>query len=242
MKIEVDLKKNYFFSLLAVLIVLSGALIVYAYNSSPGDASKFGHSANELEVNIGGVNYTLQQAISSGLLGNGSGGSSNALIKRGTKAVQINNANSAVSSVSFSDYGLSNFADAGYTLSLTTSALCRSNGDCSAGLAFDPHYINATKTTSGFNFWLVDNQNAAWTGTIYVDWIAISATTSAASSGGARINYSDCTGVGGVKASCGMNCPTGYVMTGFQTGVSCGYPPANGDTLWQSSMTCCRLI
>lgn len=69
MKIEVNLKKKYFFSLLTVLIVLSGALIVYAYNSSPADASKFGHSANELEVNIGGTNYTLQQAISQGLIG-----------------------------------------------------------------------------------------------------------------------------------------------------------------------------
>lgn len=69
MKIEVDLKKNYFLTLLAVLIVLSGALFVYAYNSNPGNPGTFGHSANELEVNIGGTLYKLQDAIDAHLIG-----------------------------------------------------------------------------------------------------------------------------------------------------------------------------
>lgn len=75
MKIEVNLKKKYFFSLLTILIVLSGALIVYAYNSSPGNASTFGHSANEIEVTLPNGNVvTLDYAVRNGLLGNGSNG------------------------------------------------------------------------------------------------------------------------------------------------------------------------
>lgn len=75
MKIEVNLKKKYFFTLLAVLIVLSGALVVYAYNSSPANPATFGHSANELEVTLpNGNNVTLDYAVRNGLLGNSSSG------------------------------------------------------------------------------------------------------------------------------------------------------------------------
>lgn len=69
MKIEVELKKKYFFSLLAVLIILSGSLIVYAYNSSPVDPSKFGHSANEVEVTLAnGLIVNLGDAIENNII------------------------------------------------------------------------------------------------------------------------------------------------------------------------------
>jgi hypothetical protein len=68
MKIEVNLRKKYFFSLLTILVIISGLFAVYGYNRSSGDPATMGHTSNELEVNISGTIYTLQDAINQGKL------------------------------------------------------------------------------------------------------------------------------------------------------------------------------
>ena len=71
MKIEVNLKKKYFISIVVLLIVVAGIFFVYAFGGN--SPSTLGHSAGEMEVIIGANTYSLQQAINVGLLGNSSG-------------------------------------------------------------------------------------------------------------------------------------------------------------------------
>jgi hypothetical protein len=67
-RIEISNKAAY--TIIAVVILLIAAGIVYAYHSG-SQPSVFGHSAEELEVNVGGQVMTLQQAIDDGSLGGG---------------------------------------------------------------------------------------------------------------------------------------------------------------------------
>lgn len=69
MKIEVNLKKKYFFSIVAVFILVMAAIGVYAVWDN---AKSFWHSADDVRVTISGTNYSLQEAISAGLIGGGS--------------------------------------------------------------------------------------------------------------------------------------------------------------------------
>ena len=69
MKLEVNISKRYVFAIIALLVVFGVVLGAYAYNSNPANPSLFGHSANEVEVNIGGTNYGLQDAITGGRIG-----------------------------------------------------------------------------------------------------------------------------------------------------------------------------
>jgi hypothetical protein len=71
MKIEVTVTKRYFFAILSVLIILGAIGIGVAFGTnSPSD---FGHSAGEIEIDIGGNSYTLQEAVTQGLLSSGNG-------------------------------------------------------------------------------------------------------------------------------------------------------------------------
>ncbi len=49
MKIEVNIRKKYFFIIISTLLVLSGLFAVYAYKSNPANPAVFGHTANEIE-------------------------------------------------------------------------------------------------------------------------------------------------------------------------------------------------
>ena len=64
----IEVTKKRFFGIVGFILLIAGILSVIAYNSSPANPAVFGHSANELEVNINGTVMTLQQAISSGAL------------------------------------------------------------------------------------------------------------------------------------------------------------------------------
>jgi len=73
MKLEVNIKKKYFFTILASVLILVAIIGTVAYGTN--NPSVFGHSAGEVEVTIGGNNYTLQEAITQNLIGGGGGGS-----------------------------------------------------------------------------------------------------------------------------------------------------------------------
>ncbi len=49
MKLEVNIRKKYFFVIISTLLVLSGIFAVWAYRSNPANPSVFGHTANEIE-------------------------------------------------------------------------------------------------------------------------------------------------------------------------------------------------
>ena len=59
MKIEVNVKKRYFFALLGILLVLGGVFAVYAYNSNPPNPRVFGHTINEVD----GITCNSGQAV-----------------------------------------------------------------------------------------------------------------------------------------------------------------------------------
>lgn len=66
MKIEVNIEKKYFFSIVAVFILVLAAIGVYAV----WDNSKtLWHSSNDVKVTINGQDYSLQEAITNGKLG-----------------------------------------------------------------------------------------------------------------------------------------------------------------------------
>jgi hypothetical protein len=65
MKIEVDFKKKYVFSALAVIILVLGVIGVSAVWS---DKPVF-HDSENIKVNVGGEDYSLQEAIDDGLIG-----------------------------------------------------------------------------------------------------------------------------------------------------------------------------
>ncbi len=83
MKLEVNISKKRFFVILGAMLLLAGVVITYAFSDGglAGTFSKtkeqavtFGHSSDEVVVDIGGVKYTLQDAIEQGKIGGGSGG------------------------------------------------------------------------------------------------------------------------------------------------------------------------
>jgi len=76
MKLEVNLEKKYFFTLLALGLVLGLGIFVYAFNSNPlqnaNAPATFGHSGDETQVIVGGQPMTLQDAINLGKFGGSS--------------------------------------------------------------------------------------------------------------------------------------------------------------------------
>lgn len=61
MKIEVNLEKKYFYSILAVIIIVGGVFVVNAYGTN--NPQVFGHSSGEVDVVVEGTTKTLQNAI-----------------------------------------------------------------------------------------------------------------------------------------------------------------------------------
>ena len=72
MKLEVNIKKKYFFTILASVLILVAIIGTVAYGTN--NPSVFGHSAGEVEIDIGGDTYTLQEAITQNLFGGAGGG------------------------------------------------------------------------------------------------------------------------------------------------------------------------
>lgn len=68
MKIEVNITKKYFFILLAIVFILAGIIAVYAVWDT---AKTVYHPGTDVKVNIGGVDYSLQEAINQGRIGSG---------------------------------------------------------------------------------------------------------------------------------------------------------------------------
>ena len=65
MKLTVNIEKKYFFGLLAVILVVAGIFAVYA---TWNPAKTVWHNADDVKVNIGGVDYSLQEAIDNRLV------------------------------------------------------------------------------------------------------------------------------------------------------------------------------
>jgi len=59
MKIEVNIEKRYAMAIISLVVILIGFFAVYAYNSSPGVPSNFGHSINEVD----GINCSAGEAV-----------------------------------------------------------------------------------------------------------------------------------------------------------------------------------
>ena len=72
MKLEVNITKKYFFIFLTTLIIGLTIVGVIAYNSGQSP-STFGHSYEEIEIEINGTLMTLKAAIDGGLLGGSDG-------------------------------------------------------------------------------------------------------------------------------------------------------------------------
>ena len=67
LQININLSNKVFYSLIAIISILSIVAIVVAVN--PSTKPNPGHASNEVMVNIGGVDKTLQQAIDDSSLG-----------------------------------------------------------------------------------------------------------------------------------------------------------------------------
>ena len=72
---RIEIKKGYVLAFVFAFVFLAAVFGAYAfgnYQKSVADAKKFGHSADEVVILIGGTEYTLQQAYEQGLLGSSS--------------------------------------------------------------------------------------------------------------------------------------------------------------------------
>ena len=67
MKLIVNIEKRYFFGILVGILVIAGIFAVYAVWPTDGSKTVW-HSGNDVKVNIGGIDYSLQEAINSGFL------------------------------------------------------------------------------------------------------------------------------------------------------------------------------
>ncbi|MCF7910589.1 hypothetical protein K9L16_02875 [Candidatus Pacearchaeota archaeon] len=67
MKIEVNIEKKHFYFITGLIVLMFGVFIVNAYNPylSGGTPSIMGHSADELDVELGGNTLTMQQVFNS---------------------------------------------------------------------------------------------------------------------------------------------------------------------------------
>ena len=77
MKIEVNIKKKYFLIFLVTILLVVAGIAAYAYTSNfpttqNGNATTMGHSADEINVDVGGNVMSLQNAINIGLIGGAS--------------------------------------------------------------------------------------------------------------------------------------------------------------------------
>jgi hypothetical protein len=73
MRIEVNIKKKYFFSILAVVLLIGAGLFVYAFGGNSPQI--MGHSAGELEITLAnGTTVNFQTAITNNLIGGNGGG------------------------------------------------------------------------------------------------------------------------------------------------------------------------
>ena len=68
MKIEVNISKRYFFSILGLMLIVGAVIVVSAVWDN---SKKMFHSSEDVKITIGGINYSLQEAIDSGLVGGG---------------------------------------------------------------------------------------------------------------------------------------------------------------------------
>ena len=67
-KIQINFSNKLVYFILTLIIILGLGIGVYAFGTS--NPSVFGHSAGEVQVNVGGVSKGLQSAIDSGDIGN----------------------------------------------------------------------------------------------------------------------------------------------------------------------------
>lgn len=76
-KIEINLTNKWIYSFIVLGVFLALCVGVWAYNSNmnSGNPSVMGHSSGEINVNVGGMVKTLQQAIDDGDFSASSGGS-----------------------------------------------------------------------------------------------------------------------------------------------------------------------
>jgi len=70
MKITINIIKKHFFVFILLILISAGIFIAFAYNSDSknkkgSSPAIFGHSADEVEVNINGETKTLQEALDS---------------------------------------------------------------------------------------------------------------------------------------------------------------------------------
>ena len=68
MKITINIIKKHFFVFILLILISAGIFIAFAYNSDSknkkySSPAIFGHSADEVEVNINGETKTLQEAL-----------------------------------------------------------------------------------------------------------------------------------------------------------------------------------
>jgi len=70
MKIEANIQKKYVFFFAGILILLLSVIGVYA---SWNETKALWHSGDDVKIQISGQNYSLQEAITAGLIGAGSG-------------------------------------------------------------------------------------------------------------------------------------------------------------------------
>lgn len=157
MRIEVDLKRKYLFPALICLVILFGALVVYAYNSSPANPAIMGHSANEVMVQIGADSYSLQQALSQKLIGG--------VLMRGSVVIPVTGRELGFTTVDISSLG---FVDSNYGIILTAGSSDGGAGADGHGPLYAPFYFQ--KTPTSFKILVYDIQANAFNVNIPVDW------------------------------------------------------------------------
>ncbi len=85
MKVEVNIGKRYVFLLLGVILVLAGIIFGYATWSNPSVS----HDASSVKIRIGGTDYSLQEAVDSGMIGSGAGGGTSVYALSGQQVVFV---------------------------------------------------------------------------------------------------------------------------------------------------------
>ncbi len=97
--ITIKLSNKVAYTLIAVLLILTVGLVVYAYSNTPNP----GHGADQIIVNINGQEKTLQQAIDEGDFGGRS-------CRVGTQICCVNNWKWTCGDTVYTDSGWSDFS------------------------------------------------------------------------------------------------------------------------------------
>ncbi|GEM_PF-4813430 len=106
---KISFSNRALYTLIAAALIIVAGIGVYAYNSAYNNPAVFGHSADELEVSIGGAAKTLQQAIDDGDFAGTGGGSSagtsdSSWVKSGNNVILNESGNIGIGTSSPSDF------------------------------------------------------------------------------------------------------------------------------------------